>query len=51
MITIDHSKFDIRKVNLSDLNETKLGNKWYFGYGNENSAYEIMTINELHHLE
>ena len=43
MITIDHSKFDIRKVNLSNLNETKLGNKWYFGYGNENSAYEIMT--------
>jgi len=43
MITIDHSKFDIRKLNLSDLNETKLGNKWYFGYGNENSAYEIMT--------
>lgn len=43
MITIDHTKFDIRKVNLSNLQVTKFGNKWYFGYGNENSSYEIMT--------
>ena len=43
MITIDHNKFDIKKVNFSGQNLTKLGNKWYFGYGNDNCSYEIMT--------
>ena len=43
MITIDHSKFDIKKVNLSDKQPTHFGDKWYFGYGNNNDNYDIMT--------